>query len=90
MLNDTTTPHLAHQAAKRFEAAGWTVTSVDEHYVNDIASTVAYYDPTIKGSKKAARALQRQFPTIKRVVERFPELPEGPVVVVLTTDYSAQ
>ena len=30
-----------------------------------------------------------QFPTIKRVREKFAELPAGPLVVVLTPDYSA-
>jgi hypothetical protein len=89
VLNNSGTAHLAHQAAARFEAAGWTVTTTDEHYVNSILSTVAYYDPALKGAKRAALALQRQFPTIKRVVPRFPELPDGPVVVVLTTDYSS-
>ncbi len=29
-----------------------------------------------------------QFPAIKRVVAKFSGLPAGPIVVVLTTDYS--
>jgi len=32
--------------------------------------------------------LQQQFPAIKRVKERFAELPPGPIVIVLTSDYS--
>ena len=88
VLNNTTTSGLAKRAAERFEAGGWTVSRYD-NYQNDIASTCAYYDPSASGAKQAAKALRRQFPTIKRVEPRFAELPEGPVVVVLTPDYSA-
>ena len=88
VLNNTTTPNLARDAAQRFDAAGWQVTSYDENYRNDILSPAAYYDPSVPGAKAVATALQRQFPTIKRVVPKFQGLPAGPVVVVLTTDYS--
>jgi len=88
VLNDTTTPDLAKDAANRFEGGGWNVTTFDENYSNNIISTAAYYDPDISGAEKAAKALQRQYPTIKRVVARFAELPAGPIVVVLTSDYS--
>lgn len=88
VLNNTTTTGLAAQAARRFERGGWTVTSYG-NLTNTILSTAAYYDPSIAGAKQAAEALQAQYPTIKRVVPRFPELPAGPVIVVLTPDYSA-
>jgi LytR cell envelope-related transcriptional attenuator len=88
VLNNTTVPGLAKQAAQRFEGGGWTVTRFD-NYQNDIVSTCAYYDPSADGAEAAAKALRKQFPAIKRVKERFPELPTGPVVVVLTPDYSA-
>jgi hypothetical protein len=88
VLNDTTTANLARDAAQRFEGGGWDVTSYDENYQNDIVSTVAYFDPNVAGAKRAAKALQRQYPTIKRVVAKFPELPAGPIVVVLTSDYT--
>ena len=87
VLNNTTVTGLAEQAAQKFEDGGWTVTRFG-NYQNDILSTCAYYDPSVSGAKKAARELQRDFPAIKRVKERFPELPDGPVVVVLTPDYS--
>jgi hypothetical protein len=87
VLNSTSTYGLAQTAAQRFEAGGWTVTSTD-NIVNDIISTCAYYDPSDPANQQAALALQQQFPAIKRVKERFPELPTGPIVVVLTTDYS--
>jgi hypothetical protein len=94
VLNNTTIPRLAAQAAQQFEAGGWTVTKYD-NYTNAIASTCAYYDPSYPGAKAAAEALRRQYPTIKRVEPRFaPDpgaepLPDGPVVVVLTPDYSS-
>jgi hypothetical protein len=87
VLNNTTVTGLAQRAAQRFEQGGWTVTRY-ANYQNDIASTCAYYDPATTGAKAAAKALQRQYPVIKRVKERFAELPSGPVVVVLTPDYS--
>ncbi len=95
VLNDTSTPNLAAQAADRFEGGGWNITSFDENYRNVISSTAAYYDPSVNGAKQAAEALQRQYPAIKRVLPRFsPEpggepLPAGPVVVVLTDDYAS-
>jgi hypothetical protein len=87
VLNNTGVAGLADQARSRFEAAGWTVTSTG-NLVNNIVSTCAYYDPAVAGAEAAAQALQTKFPTIKRVVPKFAELPAGPVVVVLTSDYS--
>ena len=88
VLNNTTIAGLAARAAQQFEAGGWTVTRSD-NYQNEIVSTCAYYDPSDAQAKAAAEALQAQYPTIKRVKPKFPELPSGPVVVVLTPDYSA-
>jgi hypothetical protein len=87
VLNNTQVAGLADQARARFEAGGWLVTSVAS-ISNDIVSTCAYYDPNAAGAQAAAQALQTQFPAIKRVVPKFAELPAGPVVVVLTSDYS--
>ncbi len=88
VLNNTTISGLAARAATQFESGGWTVTRSD-NYQNEILSTCAYYDPADPQAKAAAQALQAQYPTIKRVKPKFPELPAGPVVVVLTPDYSA-
>lgn len=87
MLNAVGTPNLATSAATQFEQAGWTVTEISD-YTNNFLSTAAYYDPSVRGARRAAHALQREFPFIKRVVPRFPQLPAGPVVVVLWSDYS--
>jgi cytoskeletal protein RodZ len=88
VLNNTTIHGLAAQAAQRFETGGWTVTS-SGNLTNEILSTCAYYDGSDPQAKSAAEALMAQYPTIKRVQPKFPELPAGPVVVVLTPDYSA-
>lgn len=88
VLNNTTTAGLAKTAGARFRAAGWTVTDTG-NLRNEIVSTCAYYDPSDPKAKTAAQALQQEFPTIKRVVQKFAELPAGPVVVVLTPDYTS-
>ena len=87
VLNQTSTIGLAAKAAASFQAGGWTVTSVGS-LRNDVISTTAYYDPTVAGAQAAAEALQVQFPAIKRVLPKFAELPAGPIVVVLTSDYT--
>jgi LytR cell envelope-related transcriptional attenuator len=87
VLNNTSKTGLADTAAGRFRAGGWTVTSTG-NLVNTIASTVAYYDPSVANAQAAATALQAQFPAIKRVVAKFSGLPAGPIIVVLTSDYS--
>ena len=88
VLNNTTISGLAKRAAARFEAGGWTVTS-SGNLTNNILSTCAYYDPDVTGAEAAAKALQAQYPTIKRVEPKFVGLPSGPVVVVLTPDYQS-
>ena len=87
VLNSTSIEGLADTASQRFESAGWTVTWSGT-LTNDILSTCAYYDPSDPANEAAAQQLQQQFPEIKRVKERFTELPPGPIIVVLTTDYS--
>ena len=88
MLNQGLLDGTAGAAGRRFEAVGWRVSSVNENYVNDVVTTTAYYDPGVAGARAAARALADQFPTIHRVAARFSNLVAGPVVVVLTDDYS--
>lgn len=86
VLNNTSaTP--GSVAASRFSQAGWTVSDVST-FEGDILSTAAYYDPAIAGAQQAAQELQREFPAIQRVKPKFDGLPQGPIVVVLTSDYS--
>jgi hypothetical protein len=88
VLNTTSTPNLATQAADQFKVGGWTVNAVDENYSNNIISTAAYYDPAVSNAKAVAEALRQQFPAIKRVVPKFSPMVDGPIVVILTSDYS--
>ena len=89
VLNDTEITGLAAGAAQRFENGGWTATYGNlPPDVSDILSTCAYFDPSVANAKAVARALQAQYPTIKRVKPKFEGLPAGPIVVVLTPDYS--
>lgn len=89
VLNNTSQTGLAQQAASTFERGGWTVTSTGNINQSTI-STCAYYDPSVDGAQAAAEALMQQFPAIKRTAVKYDALPAGPVVVVLTTDYTAQ
>jgi hypothetical protein len=86
VLNDTTIAGLANQASQSFQSGGWTVKQIG-NLQNSILSTCAYYDPAVPGAHASALLLQHQFPAIKRVKPRFPELPSAPIVVVLTPDY---
>jgi hypothetical protein len=88
ILNNTIVTGLAQQARATFVAGGWQVTSVG-NLRDDILSTCAYYDPGVAGAQAAAEALMQQFPAIKRTVAKFAGLPAGPIVVVLTPDYSS-
>jgi hypothetical protein len=87
VLNNSSVANLAAQAAQQFEAGGWRVTHIDD-LQNEILSPCAYYDPSVTNARAAAKALQRQFPGIDRVKPKFPELPSGPIVVVLTAGYT--
>ena len=87
VLDNTGRPALARGAAELFERAGWTVTDTGT-FDGDILSTAAYYDPATAGAQAAAEALRKQFPAIQRVRPKFDGLPQGPIVIVLTYDYS--
>jgi hypothetical protein len=87
VLSNTGSETPADTAASRFRASGWTVSTTGS-FEGAILSTAAYYDPASDGSMAAALALQKQFPAIQRVKPRFEGLPNGPVIVVVTSDYS--
>ena len=87
VLNNSGAAGLAATAVARLTRGGWTASN-GGNFSGDILSTVAYYDPNVAGAQSAATALQAQFPAIKRVKARFDGLPQGPIILVLTTDYS--
>jgi hypothetical protein len=87
VLQNTGDPRLAGIAAASFTSGGWTVTQT-QSFNGDILSTAAYYDPAVAGAQVAAQRLQAQFPEIVRVRPKFEGMPRGPIVVVVTNDYS--
>jgi len=87
VLSNTNRSQDTTLAAQRFRDQGWTVTDTGS-FDGAILSTAAYYYPDVAGAQAAALELQREFPAIKRVKEKFSGLPGGPIVVVLTSDYS--
>ncbi|MGI8881916.1 MAG: LytR C-terminal domain-containing protein [Jatrophihabitans sp.] len=86
ILNNTNRQGLAATVAAALKAQGWTVLAT-ENYSNDIVSSTAYYDPSRSANRAAAEELQKEFPGIKRVVERFAQLPDAPIVLILNDDY---
>ena len=87
VLNNTARAGSQDVAQQEFEKSGWTVSYVST-LDNQILSTCVYYDPANPGALAAAHRLQQQFPAIKRVAPRFAELPPGPLIVVLTSDFA--
>ncbi len=87
VLDNTGRPEEARFATERFEQGGWTVTDTST-FSGEILSTAAYYDPAVPGARTAAEALQAQFPEIQRVRPKFDGLGSGPIIVILTFDYS--
>ena len=87
VLNNTSDSATTNLAVSRFRTKGWA--AVDGGgFDGSILSTAVYYDPDSSGALAAAQELQREFPAIQRVKEKFTGLPSGPLVVVLTSDYS--
>lgn len=86
ILNNTNRQGLAATVAGELRAKGWTVLAT-ENYSNGIISSAAYYDPSRSVNRVAAEELQKEFPGIKRVVERFAQLPDAPIVLILNDDY---
>lgn len=87
VLNNTARAGSQEVAQQEFEKSGWTVSYVST-LDNQILSTCVYYDPANPGALAAAHRLQQQFPAIKRIAPRFAELPPGPLIVVLTSDFA--
>jgi len=87
VLQNAGDPELARSAAASFAAGGWAVTETGT-FDGSILSTVAYYDPAVQGARAAAEFLHAHFAGIARVRPKFAGLPRGPIVVIVTNDYS--
>jgi hypothetical protein len=87
VLNNTSTASGVANALSRLRAGGWTASSGGS-FDGSILSTAVYYDPAVSGADQAATALEAQFPAILRVKPKFTGLPQGALILVLTSDYS--
>ncbi len=87
VLNNTSDPTLTQKAVSRLTAGGWTATDGGS-FDGSILSTAVYYDPSTTSAQEAAIALQAQFPAIQRVKQKFDGLPQGALILILTSDYS--
>lgn len=87
VLNNTSEASRVAKAISRLAQAGWSA-SDGGVFDGSILSTAIYYDPQSLQAQQAAIALQAQFPEIKRVKEKFSGLPQGPLILIVTTDYS--
>jgi LytR cell envelope-related transcriptional attenuator len=87
VLNNSAPAGAETIAKQQIERAGWPVTSTGT-LDNQILSTCVYYDPANPASLAAAQQLQQKYPAIKRVAPKFAGLPAGPLVVVLTSDFT--
>jgi LytR cell envelope-related transcriptional attenuator len=87
VLNNTSDQSKTTDAVDKLHTNGWTV-SDGGWFDGSILSTAVYYDPDVAGAEQAAEQLQSQFPQIQRVKPKFDGLPAGPLVLMVTTDYS--
>lgn len=87
VLNNSAPAGAEDVAKQQIEQAGWPVSQTGT-LDNQILSTCVYYDPANAADLTAAQQLQQKYPAIKRVAPRFAGLPAGPLVVVLTSDFT--
>jgi hypothetical protein len=87
VLNNSARSGAENVAKQQIEEGGWTVSSVGT--LDDrILSTCLYYDPSNATDLAEAQRLQQQFSGIKRIAPKFSGLPAGPLVLVLTSDFT--
>lgn len=87
VLNNSTDPRKTATAIQRLAAGGWSASNGGS-FSGSILSTAVYYDPSVAGAQSAATSLQAQFPSVQRVKQKFDGLPPGPLILILTSDYS--
>ena len=83
ILNQSGVPGLAAQVRDRLQAAGWTVTGIDD-FRGNVPATTVYYPP---GLKAAAKALMAQFPEIGRIRPAFNGITATQLTVILSMDF---
>ncbi|HUR73136.1 MAG TPA: LytR C-terminal domain-containing protein [Sporichthya sp.] len=83
VLNQTGVSGLAAQFQKRLEAAGWTVSGVDD-FRGNVPATTVYFPP---GLRPVAKALMAEFPEIGRIRPAFRGISTTQLTVILGKDF---
>jgi hypothetical protein len=85
VLNQSGGGGLAREVADRISAAGWDVFKTGSF--NGTVRTTTVYHPA--GLRADARALAKDLPGTPRVLERFSNLSDSRLTIVLTDDYGS-
>lgn len=83
VLNQSGGAGLAARVADRVREAGWEVNKVG-NFNGTVSTTTVYHPASLRGP---ARALARDLPGNPRVMERFSNLSQTRLTIVLTDDY---
>lgn len=83
VLNQSGGSGLAQRVAERIRKAGWKVKQTS-NFRGSVSTTTVYYP---RGMSDEARALAKDLPGHPRVKERFSNLSDTRLTVVLTNDY---
>ncbi|MEP6760610.1 MAG: LytR C-terminal domain-containing protein [Sporichthyaceae bacterium] len=83
VLNQSGGSGLAQRVAERIRKAGWKVKQISNFH-GSVSTTTVYYPD---GLRSQARALAKDLPGDPRVKERFSNLSDTRLTVVLTDDY---
>src|SRR5664279_1908944 len=84
VLNNSRITGLANQSAAVLRDGGWAVAGVGNYTGRVPVTTVFFAD----GRESAAHALADAFPSVQRVLPRLDDLPDGGLIVVVTSDFA--
>ena len=83
VLNQTGISGLAAKFQKELEAAGWTVSGIDD-FVGNVPATTVYFPPDMR---PAAKLLMREFPVVGRIRPAFSGISTTQLTVILGKDF---
>src|SRR5450756_1608106 len=84
VLNNSRITGLANQSAAVLRDGGWAVAGVGNYTGRVPVTTVFFAD----GRESQAHALADAFPSVQRVLPRLDDLPDGGLIVVVTSDFA--
>lgn len=84
VLNNSRIAGLANQSAAVLRDGGWAVAGVGNYTGRVPVTTVFFAD----GRQSEAHALADAFPSVQRVLPRLDDLPDGGLIVVVTSDFA--